>query len=123
MNIAIVLISDPQAGTEALARAFNALAIAAESKAAGDTVEINFIGTGTRWPAELSKLGHPANGVYDTVRECVVGASRACAAAFGATAGLQACGIMEKSDLPLEGTEGLLSLRRYLEEDWKILIF
>lgn len=123
MKLAIVIISDPKAGEEALARAFNALAVAADAKNSGDEVEVSFIGTGTRWPAELSKITHPANALYNSVRETVVGASCGCAAVFGATEGVQAAGIPEKKDLPIEGTNGLLSLRRYLAEDWKLLVF
>jgi hypothetical protein len=48
MKTAVIIISDPKAGEEALARAFNALAVAVESREAGDQVELSFIGTGTR---------------------------------------------------------------------------
>lgn len=123
MKTAVIIISDPKAGEEALARVFNALAVAAEGKQAGDEVEVSFIGTGTRWPAELTKITHPANGLYNEVRDLVVGASCACAAVFGATEGVQACGIEEKKDNALQGTPGLLSLRRYLGEGWHVLIF
>ncbi len=123
MKTAVIIISDPQAGEEALARVFNALAVAAEGRQAGDEVEVSFIGTGTRWPAELTKVGNPVNGLYNEVRDLVVGASCACAAVFGATEGVQACGIEEKKDNARPGTPGLLSLRRYLSEDWNVLIF
>lgn len=123
MKTAIIIISDPQSGEEAFARAFHALALASESKRAGDQVEIGFTGTGTRWPAELSKISHPANGVYNEVRELVVGASRACASAFGASESIAACGIESKADNPVVGTSGVISLRRYLAEGWQLLIF
>lgn len=123
MKTAVIIISDPQAGEEALARVFNALAVAAEGKQAGDEVEISFIGTGTRWPAELSKITSPANGLYNSVRDLVVGASCACAVVFGATEGVKACGIEEKKDNALSGTPGLLSLRHYLADGWHVLIF
>ena len=123
MKTAVIVISDPQAGEEALGRVFNALAVAAEGKRADDEVEISFIGTGTRWPAELAKLTHPAHDLYDSVRELVAGASCACAAVFGASDGLNACGIEEKKDNALSGGPGLLSLRRYQTEGWHILIF
>lgn len=123
MKTAVIIISDPKAGEEALARVFNALAVAAEGKQSGDEVEVSFIGTGTRWPAELSKVSNPVNGLYNEVRDLVVGASCACAAVFGATEGVQACGIKEKKDNARQGTPGLLSLRRYLSEDWNVLIF
>ena len=123
MKTAILIISDPKAGEEALARVFNGLAVAAEGKQAGDEVEVSFIGTGTRWPAELSKVSSPVNGLYNAVRDLVVGASCACAAVFGATESVKACGIEEKKDNALSGTPGLLSLRRYQTEGWQILIF
>ncbi|HEY1120554.1 MAG TPA: hypothetical protein VGE67_03105 [Haloferula sp.] len=123
MKTAVILISDPKAGEEALARAFNALAVAAESKQAGDEVEISFIGTGTRWPAELSKITHPANALYNDVRELVVGASCACAAVFGATEGLEASGVPQKNDNTAANPTGLLSLRHYLTDGWQVLIF
>lgn len=120
---AIIIISDPKTGEEALARVFNGLAVAAEGKQAGDEVEVSFIGTGTRWPAELSKITTPVNGLYNAVRDLVVGASCACAAVFGASEGLKACGVEEKKENALAGTPGLLSLRRYQTEGWQILIF
>lgn len=123
MKTAIIIISDPKAGEEALARAFNALGVAAEGKAAGDEIELSFIGTGTRWPAELAKLTHPANGLYNSVRDLVVGASCACATAFGATEGLKEAGVAEVKDNAIPGTPGLLSVRRYLNDGWQVLIF
>jgi hypothetical protein len=123
MKTAIIIISDPNSGEEALARVFNGLAVAAEGKQAGDEVEISFIGTGTRWPAELSKLTHPGNALYNSVRDIIAGASCACAAVFGATDGLKSCGIEEKKDNTAAGPTGQLSLRRYQTEGWQILIF
>ena len=123
MKTAVIIISDPKAGEEALARVFNALAVAAEGSQAGDEVEVSFIGTGTRWPAELSKLTSPVNALYNEVRGLVVGASCACAAVFGATESVQACGIKEKKDNVLNGTPGLLSLRHDLADGWNVLIF
>src|SRR5690242_14698622 len=68
MKTAIVIMSDPNAGTEeALGRLNNALALAHEGRAAGDTVDIVFKGAGTRWPAELAKISHPANERYQLV--------------------------------------------------------
>ena len=123
MKVAIIVISDPKAGEEALARVFNALAAAAEAEKSGHETEISFVGTGTRWPAELAKLIHPAHALYEKVRTLVVGASGACATVFGATEGLRSAGVQEKRDNPIPGTPGLLSLNRYVEADWKILLF
>ncbi|RYD17516.1 MAG: hypothetical protein EOP88_26165 [Verrucomicrobiaceae bacterium] len=123
MKTAIVIISDPNNGEEAFARAINALAIAAEGKREGDQVEVSFIGTGTRWPAELSKITHPANAVYNEVRELVVGASCGCATFYGVSEDIKASGIDSKADNPLAGTPGVLSLRHYFQEGWQVLIF
>jgi hypothetical protein len=124
MKTAIIILADPKANSEeSNGRAFNALALARESLGAGDQVEVVFIGAGTRWPAELVKVSHPFNGLYNAVREAVVGASCGCAAAFGATEGVQACGLKEVKDNPVEGTPGLASVRRYLAEGWNTLVF
>ena len=123
MKLAIIIISDPKNGEEALGRAYNALALAAEGQAKGDEVNVVFVGAGTRWPAELARLSHPANQLYNTVRPRVMGASRACAAVFGAAKEAAACGVPEIQDNALPGTPGLASIRRYLVEDWQTLVF
>jgi len=124
MKIAIIVIADPKSNTdEANGRVFNALALADESLRAGDQVEVAFIGAGTRWPAELTKVTHPFNGLYNSVREAVSGVSCGCAAAFGATEGAAACGIKEVTDNRAEGTPGLTSVRRYLAEGWNTIVF
>jgi predicted peroxiredoxin len=116
MQIAIIILSEPKAGEEALGRAFNALATAHEALQAGDEVEVVFNGAGTRWSEELTKITHPANALYNAVRETVKGASCGCAAVFGATKGVEACGLPLIKDKALAGTPGLSNLRRYLAE-------
>src|SRR5689334_24384523 len=117
MKTAIMILSDPKNGSEeALGRVFNALALASECKQKGDEVAVVFNGAGTRWPAELSKLTHPANGLYNSVRDVVQGASRGCAEVFGAKESVESFGVPLKKDYPLTGTSGLLSLRRYVSE-------
>lgn len=124
MKIAIVIMSDPLNGSEeSLGRALNALALAHEHQTAGDDVALLFKGAGTRWPEQLVKLSHPANGLYNLVRETVHGASCACAARYGATEGVKASGVPLISDTPLPGTPGVLGLRRYLADGWQTLIF
>lgn len=124
MKTAIVILSDPKSGAEeALGRVFNALALAAESKQKGDEVAVVFNGPGTRWPAELTKLTHPAHALYQSVRDVVQGASCACAEVFGATESVRSCGVPIVHDNALTGTTGLLSLRRYLAEGWSLVIF
>ena len=124
MKTAIIILSDPKQGSEeALGRVFNALALASECKQKGDEVAVVFNGAGTRWPAELSKLSHPANGLYNSVRDVVQGASRGCAEVFEAEGSVQACGVSLVKDHALAGTGGLLSLRRYVAEGWNTVVF
>ena len=123
MKLAIAVISDPTRGEEALGRLFNALALAAEARSSGDQVDVVFVGTGTRWPAELSRLDHPAHALYESVRPTIKGASRACALVFDASAGVVESGVTQIDDNPLPGTAGLASLRRYLVEGWQTLVF
>jgi hypothetical protein len=123
MKIAIIILSDPKGGDEALGRVFNGLAVAQESLQRNDEVEIVFNGAGTRWPGELSKVSHPANALYNAVREAVNGASCGCAAVFGATQSVEECGVPLLKDKALPGTPGLSDIRRYVADDWKTLIF
>lgn len=123
MKIALIILSDPKGGDEALGRVFNALAIAQEGLQQGDEVEIVFNGAGTRWPEELTKVSHPANGLYNLVRETVKGASCGCAAVFGATKGVEACGVPLLKEKALAGTPGISNLRRYVADGWHTLIF
>jgi hypothetical protein len=123
MKIALIILCDPKNGDEALGRVFNALAIAQEGIQQGDEVEIIFNGAGTRWPEELTKVSNPANGLYNLVRETVKGASCGCAAVFGATKGVEACGVPLLKDKALAGTPGISNLRRYIAEGWQTLIF
>ena len=124
MKTVIVILSDPKSGSEeALGRVFNALALASECQQKGDEVAVVFNGAGTRWPAELAKLSHPANGLYNSVRDVVQGVSRGCAEVFGASEGVKSCGVPIIKDHALAGTTGLLSLRRYLADGWSPVVF
>lgn len=123
MKLAIIITSDPNNGEEALGRAFNGLALAAEAQTNNDEVNVVFAGAGTRWPAELAKLTHPVNGLYNAVRPAITGASCGCAAVFGVSKEVEACGLPQIKDHQLSGTPGLASIRRYLAEGWQTLIF
>lgn len=124
MKLAIVIMSDPANGSEeSLGRAINAMALAHEHRSAGDEVALLFKGAGTRWPEQLSKLGHPANALYNAVRETVAGASCACAERYGATEGLKAAGVPVVNTTALPGTSGVLGLRPYLADGWQTLVF
>lgn len=120
MKTAIIILSDPNsAAEEALGRAFNALSVAHELHAAGETVKILFLGTGTRWPAALNKPAHPFNGLYKSVVEVVEGVSCGCADAFGA----DDQGLPRLTDNAIPGTSGLPSFLALQREGWTILTF
>jgi hypothetical protein len=123
MKTAIIILSDPRAGDEALGRVFNALAVAHAGLQAGDDVAVVFNGAGTRWPAVLTQPRHPANALYNAVRETVRGASCGCAAVFGATEGVEACGLPLLKDKALAGTPGISDLREFLVQGWQTLVF
>jgi hypothetical protein len=124
LKLAVVVLSDPAGGSaEALGRVFNALALAHDARAAGDDVQVVFAGAGTRWPAELTKLTNPARELYDSVRDLVAGASCGCAAVFGATSSVEACGVPLLRDNPLPGTPGLAGLRAMLAEGRTPIVF
>jgi hypothetical protein len=102
MKTAIVIMSDSKTvPDEALGRVFNGLTLASECREKGDEVAVMFNGAGTRWPEELVKLSHPAHQLYEAVRDVISGASCACAEMFGATDGVQACGVPIVKDNPL----------------------
>ena len=124
MKTAVVIMSDPKPGSEeALGRLLNALALAHESRAAGDEVEVVFKGAGTRWPGELTKLSHPAHERFQSVRESVKGASLGCAMKYGARDDVEASGVALLSDTPLPGTPGFAGLRSYYADNWNVVVF
>jgi len=124
MKTAVVILSDPKSGAdESLGRLLNALALAHESQAAGDEVEIVFKGPGTRWPGELAKLGHPAHERYQALRELVKGASLGCAMKFGAKDAAAENGVPLLSDQAVPGTPGIAGLRSYYEDGWNVALF
>lgn len=123
-KIVIVVLSDPKSGTEeALGRVFNGLAAAYDFKQKGEDVQILFLGTGTRWPAQLAKKDHAAHGLYQEVVDKVAGVSCGCADVFGATEEAERSGMELIKDNPIPGTEGLPSLQRLIAEGATILTF
>ena len=85
MKAAIIVLSDPKSGEDALGRVFNALAVAYDYKQQGDEVTMLFQGAGTRWIGELSKPDHPAHALFNVVSDTVAGVSCGCAEVFGAS--------------------------------------
>lgn len=121
---AIVVLSDPQPGTEeALGRVFNALAAAYDFQHRGDEVTVLFQGAGTRWPSVLSEAGHPAHALYQAVAGRIAGVSCACAEVFGATAAAESAGMALVKDSPVPGTSGLPSLAKLVADGYRVLTF
>lgn len=120
---AIVVFSDPKAGEEALGRVFNAMFLTLELKEKGGEVALIFQGAGTRWPAELVKPDHPANALYNGVRDKVAGVCGGCADVFGASEGLKGVDLKIVRDKSIPGTNGILDLSRYLDEGYGLIAF
>ena len=123
MKTVIVVFSDPKAGSEeALGRVFNALFLAYELKEKKKDFDLVFQGAGVRWPAELSRAGHPAHALYEAVQDRIV-ACGGCADVFGAGAGLAPTGIALVRDMSIPGTTGVLDLSRHLEAGHRLVTF
>ena len=123
MKTAIIIMSDPKSGDEALGRLFNGLATAYESKSNGDEVTVAFLGAGSRWPEVVSKSDHPAHALFEEVKGFIAGVSCGCADVFGASDGAKACGVNLLTDNPIPGTPGVASLLKYVKEGYTILSF
>lgn len=124
MKAAIVVFSDPKAGSEeSLGRLFNALAAAYDFKQRGDDVQILFQGAGTRWAGELVDTQHPAYALFAAVKDKVAGVSCGCADVFGAQEGVAASGFELLTENSVPNTSGLPSLARLTAEGYAVLTF
>jgi len=124
MKTAIVVLSDPNSGSEeALGRLFNALAAAYDFRQAGDDVTVLFHGTGTRWVGEVTDPEHPAHDLYREVEDTVAGVSSGCADVFGASDEAERNGVDLIGENPVPGTSGLPSLRRLVSQGYSVLTF
>lgn len=124
MKTAVVIMSDPKAGSEdALGRLFNGLAAAYDFKHQGDEVTILFQGAGTRWSGELTKADHPAHALYQAVADKVAGVSCGCAEVFGARETAETNGFDLITDNAVPGTSGLPSLRTLANDGYNIMVF
>jgi hypothetical protein len=120
---AIVVLSDPQGGEEALGRLFNALAAAYDFKQKHHEVQLVFQGTGTRWTRLLATPDHPAHALYKAVEDKVAGVSSGCADVFGARHDAELSGLSLISTNSVPGTSGLPSLANYASDGYRILTF
>ena len=123
MKSAIIVLSDPNNGEDALGRVFNALATAYDYQQAGDDVTILFQGAGTRWIGELSRSDHPVHGLFDAVKDNIAGVSCGCAEVFGATEDVEKSGFDFLKDTAVPGTAGLPSLRALAMEGYNVATF
>jgi hypothetical protein len=123
MKTAIVILSDPKNGDEALGRLFNALAAAYDLKQKKSDVRVLFQGAGTRWAGKLDSPEHPAHGLYTAVADVIAGVSCGCADVFGARAEAEKSGLELIGDNPVPGTSGLPSLARLASEGYSIMTF
>ena len=123
MKTAIVVLSDPKGGEEALGRLFNALAAAYDLKQKQHEVEILFQGAGTRWAGHLTRPEHPAHTLYAAVEDRVAGVSSACCDVFGARSDAETNGFSLIGDNAIPGTSGLPSLATYLFDGYRVLTF
>ncbi|MCE9499811.1 MAG: DsrE family protein [Leptospira sp.] len=120
MKTTIAIFSDPKSGSEeSLGRLLNALAAAYDFKNAGEEVSILFQGAGTRWPEVLEKDDHPAHGLFNAVKDKILGVSSGCAELFGAKpTGLD----LIKTNL-VPGTSGLPSFLNLQKQGDHVLVF
>jgi len=120
---AIVVLSDPQAGEEALGRLFNALAATYDFKQKHQDVQLVFQGTGTRWTGLLSKPDHPAHALYKAVEAKVAGVSSGCADVFSPRHDAELNGFSLIATNAVPGTSGLPSLATYAPDGYTSLTF
>jgi hypothetical protein len=120
---AIVVLSDPKGGEEALGRLFNALAATYDFKQQHHDVQPIFQGTGTRWTGLLTRADHPAHALYKAVEDKVAGVSAGCADVFGARSEAEENGFSLITTNAVPGTSGLPSLANYAADGYTILTF
>lgn len=123
MKAAIIILSDPKSGEEALGRMFNALAAAYDFKQKKTEVGIYFQGTGTRWPGVLANPEHPIHALYKAVEDTVVGVSCGCADVFGAREEVEKAGFDLITDNSVPGTSGLPSIAQIAADGYTVFNF
>ncbi|WP_461054678.1 DsrE family protein [Spirosoma arcticum] len=120
MKTALVILSDPKAGTDdSNGKLFNALAAAYDFKQAGQEVSILFQGAGTRWPEALKNPDNPFHALFNAVEDKVQGVSCGCADAFGANP--SGYDLVTTNAVP--GTTGLPSFVKLQQDGYHIITF
>lgn len=124
MKAAIIILSDPNTGSEeALGRLFNGLAAAYDFKQKGDEVTILFQGAGTRWTGPISAQDHPVHALYKAVEDKIAGVSSGCADVFGAGDEAVKNGFQLVKGNAVPGTSGLPSLQKLVADGYSVLTF
>jgi hypothetical protein len=123
MKTAIVVLSDPAGGDEALGRTFNALAAAKDFESKGDEVTVLFQGAGSRWTGLLADAEHPLHALYSAVHPNIAGVSDACSTFFGARDGVVASGLPLVSENIIDGVGGLPSLAALTHAGYAVVTF
>lgn len=124
MKTAILILSDPKSGSEeAAGRVFNALATAHDLQQRKHSVNVVFLGTGTRWAPLLTQKDHPFHDLFTSVRGSIAGVSCACSEVFGSRAEVEATGHTLLTDNALPGTSGLPSVGALVEAGYQVLTF
>jgi DsrE/DsrF-like family len=123
MKAAIIILSDPRAGEDAMGRMFNGLAAAYDFKHKGTEVGVYFQGTGTRWPGVLANPEHPIHALYKAVEDTVAGVSCGCADVFGAREEVEKAGFDLITDNSVPGTSGLPSIAQIAADGYTVFTF
>lgn len=123
MKAAIIILSDPKAGEDALGRMFNGLAAAYDFRQKDVEVGIYFQGAGTRWPDVLADAAHPIHALFQAVQDRVVGVSCGCADVFGAREDAERSGFDLITDNAVPGTSGLPSIAQIAADGHTVFIF
>ena len=120
---AIVVLSDPNNGEEALGRLFNALFLAFERQEKGQETALIFQGAGVRWAPLVVKDDHPAHGLFAAVSGLLAGVCGGCADVFGASEDVQRAGLSLVRETEIPGAGGIIDLSGYLDRGYQLLTF
>ena len=123
MKVAIFILSDANAGEEALGRLFNGLATAYDFKQRKVEVAVYFQGTGTRWAGVVKKPDHPVHALFTAVEDKIAGVSCGCADVFGAREAAVKNGFDLVVGNSVPGTSGLPSIGQLIADGFTVLTF
>jgi hypothetical protein len=116
-KVAVIVLCDVES-FEHLGRIFNALTAVKEYKDAGDDVRLIFDGAGTKWVGVLSQAEHKAHGLYESVKDKLVGACSFCSNVFGT-----ADQVKQNRVALLDEYSGHPSFRRLSSDGYSIITF